>query len=284
MRVPPKALLFGSLLGSIVVGGCKQSMPPGIKTVRPVRTAVSLSPSTTELLAIGSVRTIGRSAADDFPSSITGVPIVANVKPDYEKIASLKPDVIVYDPSLYNAQDIEKLKALHIPLATIEGDTIADYVLSVDRLGQATQSETAFMDYVDRVNKESSECLSDPIKPAPKVAIVMPNPNSNPMIAGTKSFYADLVRTAGGDMVGPDSNKFELIGPEALVALNPDAIVVPAKGGDYTSFTNDPRFAQLKAVKTGKILGIDQDYILRRGERVDIALKRLHDALIKLFK
>ena len=122
------------------------------------------------------------------------------------------------------------------------------------------------------------------MKPAPKTAIVMPSTGSNPMIAGVKSFYADLIRVAGGDPVGPDSNRFEIINSEALLAMNPDVIVVPAAKGDYTGLTKDPRFQQLKAVKTGKIIGIDQDYILRRGGRVDIALKRIHDAYIKLYR
>lgn len=283
--MPSKALLFGGLLGTIMLGGCKPPPPPaGIKLVRGVSTVVSLSPSAAELLMLGTPRLIGRSASDDFPTSNKDVPVVANIKPDYEKIASLKPDVIVYDPAIYDAADIEKLKALHIPLATIDGDTVADYIKSVYRLGQATQSETGFMDYIERVNVKIQVCQSDPIVPAPKTAIVMPSPNSNPMVAGTKSFYADLVRIAGGDPVGPASNKFELINAEALLALNPDAIVVPAVKSDYSALTNDPRFAQLKGVKTGKIIGINQDYILRRGERADEALKHLHDAFIKLFK
>ena len=282
--MPSKALLFGGLLGTLVFGGCKPPLPPGIKFVRPVWTAVSLSPSAAELLSITSVRLVGRSASDNYPKSVIGVPVVGNIKPDYEQIASIKPNVIVYDPSIYNSTDIEKLKALNIPLATIEGDTVEAYIQSVFKLGQATQSETALMDYIERLNKEVSVCRSDPIVPAPKTAIVMPSRNSNPMVAGTKSYYADLVRIAGGDPVGPPSNKFEPINAEALLALNPDAIVVPADKGDYSALTNDPRFAQLKAVKTGKILGVDQDYILRRGERADDALKHLHDAFIKLFK
>ena len=282
--MPSKALLFGGLLGTLVFGGCKPPLPPGIKLVRPVWTAVSLSPSAAELLSITSVRLVGRSASDNYPKSASGVPVVGNIKPDYEQIASIKPDVIVYDPSIYNSTDIEKLKALNIPLATIEGDTVEAYIQSVFKLGQATQSETALMDYIERLNKEVSVCRSDPIVPAPKTAIVMLSHNSNPMVAGTKSYYADLVRIAGGDPVGPPSNKFEPINAEALLALNPDAIVVPADKGDYSALTKDPRFAQLKAVKTGKILGVDQDYILRRGERADDALKHLHDAFIKLFK
>lgn len=285
MRAPFSAIAWTALVGLAVLGGCGgPKVPIGIKTVKPIRTAVSLCPSAAEILMIGTPRVIGRSKADNFPPSILAAPVVADVKPDYERIAELKPDVIVYDPSVYNAQDVEKLKALNIPLATIEGDSVDEYIKSVFKLGQATMSETGFMDYIERLRKEVEVCRTDPLTPAPKTVVLMPMAKGNPWVAGTKSYYADLVRVAGADPVGPETNKFQEINAEALMALSPDAIVVAVEKGKPDGITTDPRFTQLKAVKTGKVMVMDQDYILRRGERTDVALQRLHDALIKLFK
>jgi iron complex transport system substrate-binding protein len=285
MRVPQSALLFGSLIAATVLGGCKPTMQPGIKVgVRKPNTVVSLSPSASELVSLCYPKMVGRTSKDDYPPMLKNVEVVANIKPDYEKIASLKPDFIVYDPSIYNAQDIEKLKALKIPLLTIDGDTVEEYIKSVYRLGQALQSEAGLMDYQIKLDQEISVCRSDPIKPVPKIAIVLNSPNTSQMVAGTKSFYCDVVRIAGGEPVGPDSNKFETMSPEALLALNPDGIVLPMDKGDKDTFMTDPRFSQLKAVKNGKVMMMLEEYILRRGERVDEALKRLHDAFIKLFK
>lgn len=284
MRVPVSAFLLSSLLGALVLGGCKQQPPSGIKMVRPVQTAVSLCPDAAELLMLASVRTIGRSASDNYPPSVAGLPIVCNIKPDYEKIAELKPDAIVFDPSLFTPDDIQKLKALNIPLAPIEGNTVDEFIKCLYRLGQTTQSETAYMDYIDRLEKAVKACSSDPIQAHPKVAVMMTSKNANPMIAGTGSFYDDLVRVAGGEPVGPSTDKFQPINAEALLALNPDAIVVAAPKGAPDGLTDDPRFAQLKAVKNRKVMVVEQDYLVRRGERVDVVIDKLHDALIKLFK
>ena len=284
MRMPIKALLIALSTGTLLLAGCNPPMPSGIKKIARVKTVVSLCPSAAELLSLGVPKTIGISSRDNFPPTLKGTPIVADIKPNYELLAKLKPDLIVYDPAVYNAQDIENLKALKIPLVAIDGDTVEAYTKSVYRLGQALQSETAMMDYLDRLDKEVKVCLSDPLKPAPKIAIVMSSPTSSPMVAGSKSFYCDLIRVAGAEPVGPDSNDFKAMSPEALLALNPDGIVLPAEKGSETTFMSDRRFTQLKAVKNGKVFMMNQDYLLRRGERVDEALKRLHDEFIKLFK
>ncbi len=139
-------------------------------------------------------------------------------------------------------------------------------------------------DYIERVKNEEKVCRSEPPVPRPKAALLMSMPNSNPMVAGVHSFYADLIRQAGSDPVGPDSTKFETMPVEALIALNPDVIVIASDSGEYTSLTKDPRMAQLTAVKNRKIIGIPQDYVLRRGARVDKALHNLHEGFLQLSK
>ncbi len=281
MRMPTKALLIG-LSAAILLGGCKPKPPSGIKFVPQVHTVASLCPSAAELLSLGNPKIVGISTHTNFPATLKNIDFVADVKPDYEKLAALKPDVIVYDPAVYNANDIAKLKQLKSTLVPIEGDTVEEFVKSVYRLGQAIQSETSLLDYIYRLEQEVNVCRANPLTPAPKTAIVMADPTTAPRVAGTKSFYCDLVRVAGGEPVGPATNDFSTMNPEALLALNPDVIILPLGKGEDTNFMSDPRFAQLKAVKTQHVRIMDADYLLRRGERADEALKQLHDMFIKL--
>ena len=58
--------------------------------VSQVKTAISLCPSAAELLTLGTPRLVGRSSKDDYPTTIKSVEVVADIKPDYEKITTLE--------------------------------------------------------------------------------------------------------------------------------------------------------------------------------------------------
>src|SRR5690349_21049383 len=76
---------------------------------------VSLSPSTSELMAdLGAVMyLVGRDESSDRPEEMQNVEIVTkNIKPNYARITELQPDLIVYDATLYNADDVAQLEKL----------------------------------------------------------------------------------------------------------------------------------------------------------------------------
>ncbi len=278
--------IAATLLVAISGAGCGSpgaTINPNVLK-NPPKTWISLSPGTSEFMSVLNSHLIGRTASDDFPVSIKSLPIVANVKPDYEMIAKLKPDLIVLDPSLYNAGDLAKLKQLNVPMIQVTGDSVHQFIKSLYALGAATQSETNINDYVEFIRQERAAAEGDPFSQPHNVALLMVSPDSNPMIAETGSFYDDLIRCAAGNPVGPTGNQFVTIDPEALMKLNPDIIVVAAPGGNYNVLLKDPRFAGLAAVKDKHVIGIDPDLVLRRGDRVNTAIKELHQAMGSLLR
>src|SRR5579871_5760908 len=82
----------------------------------PILKVVSLSPATSELAAIHlSLKVLGGTSSDDYPASSGRVPRVLNgVKPNYEEIAQLQPDAVLYDPQLFSEGDLSKLKEMHL--------------------------------------------------------------------------------------------------------------------------------------------------------------------------
>lgn len=266
--------------------GCQQGDGNAPLKVRKVvyRKIVSLSPSTTEILAqpLG-VTLAGRSAADNFPTnSLNNVPVVGGVKPDYEKLASIQPDLIVYDGSLYNEDDQKKLKSVGASVYVFDVKSMADFRAQIFELGSLVGQESHASDYLQRVKIELNNAKAKPPTPTPKVAIVLPGSSGSNMIVGTQSFLADIVRTIGGNPVGPDGARFTEMNPEALVSLDPDRIVVSGTAADhsgYDAFIKDPRFKTLKAVKNNAITIIDSDVLLRTGSRVDSLIKALYRAV-----
>jgi len=274
-----RAFLLLSIL-SIVVAGCN----PGQETIKwPTRakeytSIASLSPSTTELAAgmVYSLKLVGRTAACNYPASVRSAPVVAQVKPDYEKLRAQSPGLVIYDKALYNDQDIQQIKALGFDTFEFKATTIDDYERELLKFGSLVSAEDEATSYADKIEGEKRAALGDPINPKPKVVVIMPGGSGEHMIAGTKSFQADMVRVSGGDLVGPDADKFVSINAEQLVQLNPDMIIT---AGKPDSLLADPRLQSITAIKKKHLRGLDQDLVMRRGQRVDKTISLLHRAL-----
>lgn len=243
---------------------------------------VSLSPSTSELVANFGLQLSGRTKACNYPTAVvTRAPIVGDLKPDYEAITQLGTDLIVLEQSLYSAQEIEKLKQTKAEVFEVSGDTLEEFYKSCFKFGALTGTETSVQDFINRVDREVKVAAGDRPDSDIKGAVVIPGPNGQHMIAGTKSFQADLIKKIGLTPVGPDSNKFEMLNPEQFVSLNPGFIVT---AGKTDSLRNDPRFKSVDAIKNLRMVGLDSDIVLRKGARVDSFIKNAHKAVILLTK
>lgn len=262
---------------AVLLAGCQTTSTPvgGQARTKKIASVVSLSPSTTELVSTVNYAGMlkGRTASDNYPMNVSSVPVVASVKPDYEKIKSINPGLIVYDASLYNDDDIAKIKELGFDTFEIKGDTIDDLNNELYKLGSLIAGETNASGYVDRIIAARESAQGDAPSPIPKVAVILPGSGSEHYIAGTKSFVADVVRASGGTPVGPDANKFVPLSPEAILGEAPDILVV---GVDKTKAAaevdlvlKDARLRSLPAVAKRRLVPIDADVLTRRGSRVD---------------
>jgi len=226
---------------------------------------ISLSPSITELMAMLNQEKIliGRTAVDDTPQSIVDIPIVANPRPDFERIMGIRPDLVLADKHLLNPADEKRLRDLNLNLKIIEIDSVEDWKKTVLDLGNLFLEQSLASRKVDEVDEAIGRAKSDPIEPKPKVLVAMGG--SQPWVAGNASFQADVVRHAGGDYVGPDADKFVRVTPEQIVAWNPEIVFV---SDDPTVYYKDKAWSLTEAGKRRRIFGVKADLILRPGARV----------------
>lgn len=257
------------------LGGCAQMQPLGGRPAPKLYTNMaSLSPNTTEVLDKGRPGDVkARTKYCNNPEARNPI-IIGDVKPYYEKIAQVKPDFIILDPTLYSESDIAKLKQV-APNATIfefEVYTVDQFIEKCYELGKLVGGESYLSEYVDKVYAERSRAMSQATQPNPKVAVVMTGGNGDYMAAGIGSFLADVVRASGGQPVGPDNKKFVPVSVEALVALNPDVMITD---GDAKKILLDPRLQTVGAIKNRRVAKIKGDVLLRAGSRVNILIQTL---------
>ncbi len=278
---PMRKQMIGSVfLALLVLLGCK---PPtrvgGLPRPREevYLNIVSLSPSTSEMIAMAGVQLKGRTNACNYPTSILDAKVVADLKPNYEQLALIKPDLIVIDRDLYGDAEVAKLKQVARKVHIIGSDTVEAYIMDFYVLGNMISGEAPINEYIFKLQKQVRAASGEPPLTPQKSAIIIPDASGHHMIAGTKSFQGDVARIIGSPLVGPESNRFEPLNAEFLVAQNPTVIFV---AGDPKGFVSDPRFANLRAVKESKVIELDPDLCLRRGSRVDQFVYLSHKKLL----
>lgn len=281
--VKPKSWTMNRFLGTLlaaalVLSGCaptNEARVGGYPRAKDIRSVISLSPSTTELMNANMQFQIfvGRTAACDWPLSVRGAQVVANVKPDYERIASLKPDLILVDKQLYSDADLAKIKQVGGEVWLWDPKSLADYKKSVVELSAKVGGENNTSLYLDRIDTAVDGAKARMTGKKYTVAVVLPDKSGKHMWLGADSFQAEEVRAAQLDVIGPKSDKFEGLDSEALIKADPDFILIASKSPD--DFLKDARFAGLKAIKGNQAFGLNPDLILRRGGRVDLLIDNL---------
>ena len=233
------------------------------------------------MVALTGANLIGRTKADDYPSRIATIEAVADLKPNFERITEMKPDLILLDRDLYGEAEISKLKQTSARVEAIGSDTVAGYIKDYYTLGNWIAGENAINEYIIKVQKQIAASMGEKPSKELKAIMVIPDAGGHHMIAGAKSFQADAIRIIGAKLVGPDTNRFEALNPEFLLSQNPDVIFVT---GDPKAILSDSRFANLNAVKAKSIVSLNQDIALRRGQRVDTFIYEGHKALMLLLE
>ncbi len=254
----------------LVVAGCQKGGDDigGVPREGGTPAIVSLSPSTSELVGKLSFQNMlsGRTAEDDFPQSVQAAPIVMQgTTPDYEKIASIKPDLIVYDASLFSEDEIKKVEELGADTLPFDATNLDEFIDYCYRLAGRVGGESTMSEYVDEIYNAAEAAKGIAPETKPRVALLMGS-DGRYMVAGKNGFLAHLATLCGGEVIGPDGTVFADMSIESLVAADPQLIIT---NGSAQAILNDPRFANTFAVKNKQVANIDGDVLLRAGGRVE---------------
>ena len=253
----------------------------------PPKRIISLAPNVTEILfALGlGDRIVGVTRFCDYPAEArTKTKIGGFLDPDVERIKALGPDmVIAFRGNPLSV--LHKLEEIGVPLFTLD---IKNELASVPHMiaqigaatGRAAEAARLNMGLDLKLDRITSALASVPEKPR----IFLSLEGLGLWTFGRDSYFNDLLARAGAVSVtaGIDKRWFEY-GREALIRDDPDAFVILAgsesnfrRAADW--FRSQAGLRELKAVRTGRILFLDQNAASRFGPRLYDAL----DALARL--
>ncbi|MDW8356094.1 MAG: helical backbone metal receptor [Bryobacterales bacterium] len=254
---------------------------------------ISTSPGITEILfAIGAGGSVvGVTSYCDFPEQVRRLPKIGSYsRPDPEKIAALRPDLVI----LYGKRGdlANRLAAMRLPSLVVEMNSLHEVMESIARIGAATGRSENALRLVAQIRAQLEAARQSAPAQRPKTLILVarqPGTLGGLIAAGPASWLGELAEAAGAENLIPAGGpRYPRISLEMVVSWNPDLILDAS--GTMTADGDEERHRQaalrpwleradLKAVREGRIVVFSDELFVRPGPRVPQALARISEAI-----
>ncbi len=252
---------------------------------------VSVAPSCTEILfAIGAGdKVVAVTDYDDYPYDFAAWISAGNMtsvgdftSPNLEVITSLGPDLIFASGGV-QAESVDTLRERGYKVLVLDPTSVDGILKNIELVGNATgkraEATALVNDLTSRINAVA-ETVANATKP--KVYYETYYEITSSWTIGAKAWQTELIEKAGGTNVfGDQQMDYYQYQVEALIARNPDVIVLPAGGmgtGEQASLDAvkaRPGWDTMNAVKNDRIYQINHNIIERAGPRVVDAIEQL---------
>ncbi|WP_321879209.1 cobalamin-binding protein [Paraburkholderia bannensis] len=258
-----------------------------ITLAAPAQRVVSLAPHITELVyaAGGGAKLVGAVSYSDYPPQAKSVPRVGDNRAlDLERIAALKPDLIVVWRHGNAQQQLDRLRELHIPLFFSEPHRLDDVATSLTRLGTLLGTDATAQDAARAYRGQIAQLRATYAQRAP-VSVFYEVWDQPLMTINGESMISDAIALCGGrNVFAALRPQVPTLSTEAVIAANPDAIVTASVGATapdrpLPALERWRAWPQLKAVAHGNLYAIDGDLLSRAGPRIAQGAQRLCEDL-----
>jgi iron complex transport system substrate-binding protein len=260
-----------------------------VRVTPPPLRIVSLSPGAAEMLfsagaGAGVVATVEYS---DEPQAARTVPRIGDAAViDLERVVALKPDVVVASPALGNPAQREKISSLGIPVYDQQVVRLADLPASLRRLG-ALAGTQATADRAASALESRFETLSRTYgrpEGARQPSVLLQVWNRPIYTIGGRHLMSDALSLCGARNVFADlTEPSPLVDVEAVIARNPDIILVASPPGEGAAWAADwRRYGGLAAVRAGRVVVFEDQALSRMGPSVVAATEDLCRTLARV--
>jgi len=240
---------------------------------RPER-IVSIGPSNTEFLfALGAGdRVIGADDYSDEPAAAKTKEHVGGVKVNLEKVASLRPDLIV--TVKFSDGTIEALTQLGAAVLVVDPQGLPDVPKTAILLGQAVGADGRTL--AGDIQKQIDAVIAKTQTAAkPRVFHEVDASDLTKMYTvGPTSFIDDLIKIAGGvNIAAGAKTQYPTISAEEVVKADPEIVVLGDSGYGTTvdEVAARPGWSAMTAVKSKRVYPVPGNLFSRPGPRVGTA-------------
>ncbi len=252
-----------------------------VSLAAPAQRIVSLAPHITDMLqSLGASRQI-IAVTDDHErrglhtQSVSGYPLVGDAAAiNYEKILSLRPDMVIAWGSGTPRAWINQLRQLGLPVHVMEAKSLADIGQQIETLGLISGHEELARQqhaaYTTRLRSLQTR-FSNHSRLRYFYQVWM-----QPLYSlGQQHLLSQALALCGADNIVPAGPVMApLINPEFVLAANPDVILF-GKSESAAARGYWSRFPRLQAVQKQRLLAVDDRRLTRPGPDMLVAVSAL---------
>ena len=241
-------------------------LPPRVTRV------ITLAPNLTELVfAIGAgSKVVGTDDYSNFPPAAKKLAKVGGMQPNVEKIAALRPDLVIASTEGNHPNLEPALKAIKVPLFVVRTDRLPEITASMNTLGRLLDVDADHP--IGTLDRE----LNGQRRTRARRARVLFAVWSDPLyVAGRNTFTDDLFILTGAENV-VQAGGWPQYSLETLVAQPPDLLLYPR--GAMTPQQVAALLNRAPGLQT-RVVPVNEDIFQRPGPRVAEAAKALNAIL-----
>ncbi len=239
---------------------------------RSAQRIISLAPGITELLygAGAGDKIVGTVAHSDYPPPARTHPVVGSYEQfDYERILSLKPDLIIAWPSGNGPQAIAKLQQLGMTVYQNESKDLADIGRALRNFGVLAGTEREAL-HVAQDFELRLRVLEKVYAQRRPVRVFYQIWNQPLYTVNGQHFINKVIELCGGKNVFAELPTLApVIGLEAVIAADPAAIIASGMANQRPAWLDDwLKWETMTAVKHRDIYYLNADLINRPTPRI----------------
>ena len=251
---------------------------------------VSLSPGATEMLfaAGAGEQVIATVEYSNDPPAARRIPRIGDVAAiDMERLAALRPDVVVAWPGGGNPAQRRKIASLGIAIYDQQVERLAELAGSLRRLGAlagtvspADSAAAALEARLQRLQRAYAYGSWHGQRPS----VLLQVWNRPIYTVGGRQLMSDALATCGArNLFGDLPEPAPLVDIEAVIARNPDVILAVAPAGEGEAWVADwQRFPTLEAVRHRRVAVFEDQALSRLGPTVIEATEKLCSTITRL--
>lgn len=259
---------------------------------QPARRVISLAPSLTEMVFAAGAgdRLVGVVEYSDFPPAANKLPrIGSNQKLDLEHIVALKPDLVLVWYHGNGQREIERLRAIGIPMFFLEPKRIEDVPQAIERIGALTGSN-ADAARAAQVFRERLAALRSQHAGKTKVRVFYQIWSKPLLTVNGTHLISNVITLCGGENVfAAQPMLVPQLSNESVLAADPQAIFAahsnsgndaqPRRNAQAENLIHWQQYKNMQAVRNKQLWTFNGDHISRHGPRILDAVEAVCSAL-----
>uniref|UniRef100_UPI0039EFEEE0 cobalamin-binding protein n=1 Tax=Bordetella sputigena TaxID=1416810 RepID=UPI0039EFEEE0 len=254
-----------------------------VELPHPAQRAISLAPHATELAYAAGAgdKLVGVARGSDYPPQVRALASIGDgLAPDAERVAALRPDLVLGWLPGSAAPLLPVLRALDVPVYYSDPRTLRDIPEAVQRMGVLFGTQAVAEPAAASLRARIDALAARYAGRAPVRVFIQAGREPVYTLNGS-SIVSDALRLCGGVNVFADAPvTAPQVTQEAVLAARPDVIVTGmANPASLAATTNAWGALSLPAALAGRVVGIDADMLYRPGPRLIDAAETLCAAL-----